>query len=209
MRTPLWFILAPGFASATAQDWDFDSAPRSPRKESFRNIRPLRRPTSPAPNSSPKTAICRPPSRTGARPNGWTRETPRSQIRFGAYLHTGNAAESAEQFARAAELASDDTAYHFNLANMEFMLRHDLAAAWKHVLALSSQRDFAYLQLTRISLKRGNASAARRCLAKLTDTRTASLKRKLLAEADLLWRSFSVRLHLDRIEINRNGIAPP
>ena len=48
----------------------------------------------------------------------------------GAYLHTGHAAESAEQFARAVELASDNAAYHFNLANVEFMLRHDLAAAW-------------------------------------------------------------------------------
>ena len=59
-------------------------------------------------------------------------------------------------------------------------------AASKHVLALSSQRDFASLQLAGISLKRGNANATRRCLAKLTDTRTTPLKRKLLAEADLL-----------------------
>ena len=58
--------------------------------------------------------------------------------------------------------------------------------AWKHVLALSPRGDFAYLQLARISLKRGDASEARRCLAKLTDTRNESLKRKLLAQADLL-----------------------
>ena len=155
----------------------------------------------------------------------------------GAYLRAGHAADAAEQFARAVKLASENPAYHFNLANVEFMLRHDLKAAWnvdtpellehalsefraasrlspydveyarayaetfygmpnpdwvaaeaawKHVLALSPQGDFAYLQLARISLKRGNASEARRCLAKLTDTRTATLKRKLLEEADRL-----------------------
>jgi tetratricopeptide (TPR) repeat protein len=155
----------------------------------------------------------------------------------GAYLRVGHAAESAEQFSRAIELASENAAYHFNLANVEFMLRHDLEAAWnletpemlrralaefraasrlapndleyarayaetfygvpnpdwaeaetawKHVLALSSQGDFAYLQLARISLKRGNAREARRCLAKLTDTRNEGLKRKLLAQADRL-----------------------
>ena len=155
----------------------------------------------------------------------------------GAYLHVGNAAESAEQFSRAIELANENAAYHFNLANVEFMLRHDLKeawnmevsellrralgefrtasrlapnnvdyarsyaetfyaipdpdwgeaeAAWKHVLALSAQGDFAYLQLARISLKRGDASGARRCLAKLTDTRTEGLKRKLLAQANRL-----------------------
>lgn len=155
----------------------------------------------------------------------------------GAYLKAGRAAESAEQFARAVELASDNAAYHFNLANVEFMLRHELKvawnmempdllrhalnefrtasrlsptdveyarayaetfyalpnpdwaeaeAAWKHVLALSPQGDFAYLQLARISLKRGDAGEARRCLAKLNDSRTAALKRKLLDQVDRL-----------------------
>ena len=155
----------------------------------------------------------------------------------GAYLRMGRAAESAEQFSRAIELADGNAAYHFNLANVEFMLRHDLkaawkvempevlrralvefrtaselspndveyarayaetfyglpdpdwaeaAAAWKRVLALSPRGDFAYLQLARISLKRGDASEARRCLAKLTDTRNEGLKRKLLAQADRL-----------------------
>ncbi len=155
----------------------------------------------------------------------------------GAYLRMGRAAESAAQFSRAIELASENAAYHFNLANVEFMLRHDLgaawnvelpellrralaefrtasrlapndveyarayaetfyglpdpdwaeaAAAWKHVLALSPKGDFAYLQLARISLKRGDAREARRCLAKLTDTRSEGLKRKLLAQADRL-----------------------
>jgi tetratricopeptide (TPR) repeat protein len=155
----------------------------------------------------------------------------------GAYLRMGRAAESAEQFYRAIELAGGNAAYHFNLANVEFMLRHDLQAAWKvdpsevlrralaefraasdlspndieyarayaetfygmpdpdwaeaalawkRVLALSPTGDFAYLQLARVSLKRGDANEARRCLAKLTDSRNEGLKRKLLAKADLL-----------------------
>jgi tetratricopeptide (TPR) repeat protein len=155
----------------------------------------------------------------------------------GAYLRMGHAAESADQFSRAIALADGNAAYHFNLANVEFMLRHDLQAAWKveqsevlrralvefraaselspndveyarayaetfygmpdpdwaeaalawkRVLALSPRGDFAYLQLARVSLKRGDANEARRCLAKLTDRRNESLKRKLLAQADLL-----------------------
>lgn len=155
----------------------------------------------------------------------------------GAYLRAGYAAASAAQFSRAIELASNNAAYHFNLANVIFMLRHDLQkawkvetpellrhslaefriasqlspddveyarayaetfygmpdpdwaeadAAWRRVLALSAQGDFAYLQLARISLKRGNANEARRCLAKLTDTRTSALKQKMLAQADRL-----------------------
>ncbi len=48
----------------------------------------------------------------------------------GAYLRAGHAAEAAEQFARAVELSNENPAYHFNLANVEYMLRHDLKAAW-------------------------------------------------------------------------------
>jgi tetratricopeptide (TPR) repeat protein len=155
----------------------------------------------------------------------------------GAYLRMGRAADSAEQFARAIELAGENAAYHFNLANVEFMLRHDLsaawrvnepdllrralaefreasrfsprdmeyarayaesfygmpdpdwseaAAAWKHVLALSPQGDFAYLQLARISLHRNDATEARRCLDRIVDARHDVLKRKLQAQADQL-----------------------
>ena len=155
----------------------------------------------------------------------------------GAYLRMGRAADSAEQFSRAIGLASENAAYHFNLANVEFMLRHDLTAAWKmdlpdvlrlalaefreasrlsprdaeyarayaesfyampdpdwseavaawkHVLALSPQGDFAYLQLARVSLRLGDATEARRFLDQITDARHDGLKRKLKAEADRL-----------------------
>ncbi len=155
----------------------------------------------------------------------------------GAYLRMGKAAASAAEFARAIGLESDNAAYHFNLANVEFMLRHDLTvawkielpdvlrlslaefreaarlspndieyarayaetfygipdanwseaeAAWKHVLSLSPQGDFVYLQLARVSLKRGDAVGARQFLAKIVDARHDGLKHKLQAQADRL-----------------------
>ncbi len=155
----------------------------------------------------------------------------------GAYLRTGRAADSAAQFARAIGLEGDNAAYHFNLANVEYMLRRDLTAAWKmempdllrlalteyreasrlspndveyarayaetfygvpdpnwseaeaawkHVLSLSPQGDFIYLQLARVSLKRGDVASARDFLDKIVDTRHDGLKRKLQAQADRL-----------------------
>ena len=155
----------------------------------------------------------------------------------GAYLRMGKAAASAAQFARAIGLESDNAAYHFNLANVEFMLRHDLTAAWKmempnllrlalaefreasrlspndveyarayaetfygmpnpdwaeaaaawqHVLSLLPQSDFVYLQLARVSLKRGDAEGARQFLDKIVDARNDGVKRKLQAQADRL-----------------------
>ncbi len=153
----------------------------------------------------------------------------------GAYLRMGRAADSAAQFARAIGLDADNAAYHFNLANVEFLLRRDLTsawkmeephllhlalgefreasrlsphdvdyarayaetfygmpdpdwteaeAAWKHVLSLSPQGDFAYLQLARVSLKQGHADRTREFLKKITDTRHDTVKRKLQARAD-------------------------
>ena len=157
----------------------------------------------------------------------------------GAYLQMGRAADSAAQFSRAIGLAGDNAAYHYNRANVQYMLRHELAAAWKielpellrraladfraasrlapndieyarsyaetfygvpdpnwaeaeaawkHVLALSPQGDFAYLNLARVSLKRGDAAGARRSLEKVRDVRTEPLKRKLREQADRLCR---------------------
>ena len=155
----------------------------------------------------------------------------------GAYLRMGRAAESADQFVRAVGIERTNAAYHFNLANVEFMLRRDLTAAWhletadllrralaefraasrlspndleyarayaetfygvldpdwseaeaawKHVLELSPDRDFAYLQLARVSLKRGDKVQARLFLAQINDARHDGLKRKLRAQADKL-----------------------
>ncbi|MBA2434696.1 MAG: hypothetical protein H0V54_06355 [Chthoniobacterales bacterium] len=69
----------------------------------------------------------------------------------GAYLRMGKAAASAAEFARAIGLEGSNAAYHFNLANVEFMLRHDLTAAWKMELpdvlrlALAEFREAARL----------------------------------------------------------------
>jgi hypothetical protein len=108
---------------------------------------------------------------------------------------------------------------------------------WPHesdVIALSPQGDFAYLQIARASLRRGHAIEARRFLDQIIDTRHNGLKLKPQALADQLstvsfggsawWnlqpgflppfvdrsvyiRRVSIRLHLDRIEIDRNRIA--
>ncbi len=49
----------------------------------------------------------------------------------GIYLRMGRAAQSAEQFQRAVDNAGDVAAYHYNLGNVEYLLRHDLTAAWQ------------------------------------------------------------------------------
>ena len=155
----------------------------------------------------------------------------------GAYLHLGRAAQSAEQFQRAVNYASAVAAYHYNLGNVEFLLRHDLTAAWqvnddtllyralaefraasrlspndleyarsyaetfygvpnadwieadaawKHVLELSPQGDFAYLQLARVSLKRRDKVQARQFLDQIRDPQHDGLKQKLRDQADKL-----------------------
>ena len=155
----------------------------------------------------------------------------------GAYLRMGQAADSAKQFQRAIDNAKDNPAYYYNLANVEFLLRRDLTAAWqidsatllnkaladyreasqlapydleyargyaetfyalsdpdwseaqaawKHVLVLLPQGDFAYLQLARVSLKRGDKLQARLFLDQIRDVRHDGLKRKLRQQADKL-----------------------
>ena len=243
MRVLLVFVLVAGFAGALAQADDGAVAAARRRAQVTHEKILQENPTS-APAHSAYADFLSESGNLRAAIVHW-REAQRldpgnaatANSLGGAYLRLGHAAESAEQFSRAIELASENAAYHFNLANVEFMLRHELeaawkvempevlrralaefrtaselspndveyarayaetfygvpdpdwaaaAAAWKRVLALSPQGDFAYLQLARVSLKRGDASEARRCLAKLTDGRNEGLKRKLLAEADRL-----------------------
>jgi tetratricopeptide (TPR) repeat protein len=243
MRALLLLIFAAGFAGAITQaaDWAFDPAVRSAQVEHEKILQehPGSAPAHRAyaeflsDNGDLRSAIVHWRQAQKLDPG----DAATANALGGAYLRAGHAAEAAEQFARAVTLADQNPAYHFNLANVEFMLRHDLTAAWnvdtpellehalsefraasqlspndveyarayaetfygmpnpdwvaaeaawKHVLALSGRSDFAYLQLARISLKRGNANEARRCLAKLTDTRSDTLKRKLLEEANRL-----------------------
>src|SRR6266576_193497 len=129
----------------------------------------------------------------------------------GAYLRIGRVPEAARQFLLAVRSEGDNPDYHFDLGNVEFILRRDLTAAWKidsaellqralfqfreasrlapmdleyarayaetfygmpnpdwkeaqvawqHYLELSTNRNFAYLQLARVSLKRRKQAEA-------------------------------------------------
>src|SRR6266516_3505653 len=49
----------------------------------------------------------------------------------GAYLRIGRVPEAAEQFLLAVRSESNNPDYHFDLGNVEFVLRRDLTAAWK------------------------------------------------------------------------------
>jgi Flp pilus assembly protein TadD len=59
------------------------------------------------------------------------------------YLRLGRVADAAEQFLRAVRSKPANPVYHFDLANVEFLLRHDLAAAWKIDSAEVLQRALA------------------------------------------------------------------
>jgi Tfp pilus assembly protein PilF len=155
----------------------------------------------------------------------------------GAYLGLGRVSDAAEQFLLAIHLEAANPLYHFNLANVEFVLRRDLTAAWKidsaellqralfqfreasrlapmdleyarayaetfygmpnpdwkeaqvawqHYLELSTNRNFAYLQLARVSLKRHKKAEALSFLDKISDSSYSELKEKLRKQAEAL-----------------------
>jgi len=155
----------------------------------------------------------------------------------GAYLRIGRVREAAEQFLLAVRSESNNPDYHFDLANVEFILRGDLTAAWKidsaellqralfqfreasrlaptdlefarayaatfygipnpdwkeaqvawqHYLELSTNRNFAYLQLARVSLKRHNKGEALSFLDKILDSSYSEVKEKLRKQAEAL-----------------------
>jgi tetratricopeptide (TPR) repeat protein len=153
----------------------------------------------------------------------------------GAYLRMGRVREAAEQFLLAVRSESDNPDYHFDLGNVEFVLRRDLTAAWKidsaellqralfefreasrlaprnleyarayaetfygmpnpdwneaqvawqHYLELSTNRNFAYLQLARVSLKRHKKAEALSFLDKVSDSSYSGVKEKLRKQAE-------------------------
>ena len=70
----------------------------------------------------------------------------------GAYLRIGRVREAAEQFLLAVRSESDNPDYHFDLANVEFVLRHDLTAAWKIDSAELLQRAlFQFREASRLA----------------------------------------------------------
>src|SRR5438067_689866 len=155
----------------------------------------------------------------------------------GAYLRMGRVREAAEQFLFAVGSESNNPDYHFDLGNVEFVLRRDLTAAWKidsaellqralfqfreasrlaptdleyarayaetfygmpnpdweeaqiawqHYLELSTNRNFAYLHLARVSLKRHKKAEALSFLDKILDPSYFRIKEKLRKQAAAL-----------------------
>src|SRR5207244_12620024 len=70
----------------------------------------------------------------------------------GVYLRMGRVREAAEQFLLAVHSESNNPDYHFNLANVEFVLRGDLTAAWKIDSAELLQRAlFQFREASRLA----------------------------------------------------------
>jgi len=70
----------------------------------------------------------------------------------GAYLRMGRVREAAEQFLLAVRSDSNNPDYHFNLGNVEFVLRQDLTAAWKIDSAELLQRAlFQFREASRLA----------------------------------------------------------
>jgi len=155
----------------------------------------------------------------------------------GAYLRIGRVREAAEEFLLAVRSESDNPDYHFDLANVEFLFRSDLAAAWKidsaellqralfqfreasrlaptdleyarayaetfygmpdpdwkeaqvawqHYLELTTNRNFAYLQLARVTLKQYKKAEALSFLDKISDSSYSEVKEKLRKQAEAI-----------------------
>jgi tetratricopeptide (TPR) repeat protein len=157
----------------------------------------------------------------------------------GVYLRMGRVREAAEQFLLAVRSESDNPDYHFNLGNVEFVLRHDLTEAWKidsaellqralfqfreasrlapmnveyarayaetfygmpnpdwkeaqvawqHFLELTPNRNFAYLQLARVSVRQHKKAEALSFLDKISDSSRpySEVKEKLRKQAEAL-----------------------
>jgi len=155
----------------------------------------------------------------------------------GAYLRMGRVREAAEQFLLAVRSESNNPDYHFDLGNVEFLLRRDLTAAWKidsaellrralfqfreasrlaptdleyaqayaetfygipnpdwkeaqaawqHFLELSTDRNFGYLQLARVSLKQHKKAEAMSFLDKISNPSFSQIKEKLRKQAEAL-----------------------
>ena len=155
----------------------------------------------------------------------------------GAYLRIGRVREAAEQFLLAVRSESNNPDYHFDLANVEFLFRSDLTAAWKidsaellrralfqfreasrlaptdveyarayaetfygipnpdwkeaqvawqHYLELTTNRNFAYLQLARVTLKQDKKAEALSFLDKISDPSFSEVKEKLRKQAEAI-----------------------
>jgi tetratricopeptide (TPR) repeat protein len=94
------------------------------------------------------------------------------------------------QFREASRLAPTDVEYARAYAETFYGMPSpdwkEAQVAWQHYLELSTNRNFAYLQLARVSLKRHNKAEALSFLDKISDSSFSEIKEKLRKQAEAL-----------------------
>src|SRR5947207_3368383 len=94
------------------------------------------------------------------------------------------------QFREASRLAPTDLEYARAYAETFYGMPNpdwkEAQVAWQHYLKLSTNRNFAYLQLARVSLKRHNKAEALSFLNKISDSLYSEVKEKLRKQAEAL-----------------------
>ena len=94
------------------------------------------------------------------------------------------------QFREASRLAPTDLEYARAYAETFYGMPNpdwkEAQVAWQHYLELSTNRNFAYLHLARISLKRHNKAEALSFLDKISDSSYFQIKEKLRKQAEAL-----------------------
>jgi tetratricopeptide (TPR) repeat protein len=94
------------------------------------------------------------------------------------------------QFHEASRLAPNDLEYARAYAETFYGVPNpdwkEAQVAWQHFLELSTNRNFAYLQLARVSLKQHNKTEALSFLDKISDASFSEVKEKLRKQAEAL-----------------------
>ncbi len=94
------------------------------------------------------------------------------------------------QFREASRLAPTDLEYARAYAETFYGMPNpdwkEAQVAWQHYLELSTNRNFAYLHLARVSLKRHNKAEALSFLDKISDSSYFQIKEKLRKQAEAL-----------------------
>jgi tetratricopeptide (TPR) repeat protein len=94
------------------------------------------------------------------------------------------------QFREASRLAPNDLEYARAYAETFYGVPNpdwkEAQVAWQHFLELSTNRNFAYLQLARVSLKQCNKTEALSFLDKISDAAFSEVKEKLRKQAEAL-----------------------
>jgi Tfp pilus assembly protein PilF len=92
------------------------------------------------------------------------------------------------QFREASRLAPTDLEYAGAYAETFYGMPNpdwkEAQVAWQHYLELSTNRNFAYLQLARVSLKRQKKAEALSFLDKISDSSYSGVKEKLRKQAE-------------------------